>query len=58
MEWVLQVADEFDDAVGALRHGCLKVTAEVGMLWDGTRVLLAAVGTALKHTVRRRQTAR
>jgi len=30
MEWVLQVADEFDDAYGALRHGWLGLAAEVG----------------------------
>ena len=30
MEWMLQVADEFDDALGVLRHGCYGVVAEVG----------------------------
>jgi hypothetical protein len=30
MEWVLQVADEFDDAVGALRHRWLGFNAEIG----------------------------
>jgi len=58
MEWVLQVADEFDDAVGAMRHGCLKVTAEMAMLRDGTRALLAGLGMALKRTALRRRTAR
>jgi len=29
MEWVLQVADEFDDAIGVLRHGWLGVTGEL-----------------------------
>ncbi len=38
MEWMLQVADEFDDAFGALRHGCYGVVAEVGS------VLLAGLG--------------
>jgi hypothetical protein len=56
MEWVLQVVDEFDDAVGALRHGCLKMSVEVGMLWDGARMRLTGVGTALKHTALRRRT--
>jgi hypothetical protein len=37
MEWVLQVADEFDDAVGMLRHRSLGLAAEVGA------VLLAAL---------------
>jgi hypothetical protein len=52
MEWVLQVADEFDDAVGALRHGCLKASAEVGMWWSGARVLLTGLGAVLKRTAR------
>ena len=30
MEWVLQVADEVDDAFGVLRHGWLGLVAEVG----------------------------
>jgi hypothetical protein len=30
MEWVLQVADEFDDALGALRHRWLGFNAEIG----------------------------
>jgi hypothetical protein len=38
MEWVLQVADEFDDAFGVLRHGCLGLVAEIGA------VSLAAFG--------------
>ncbi len=32
MEWLLQVADEFDDVFGALRHGWLGVNAELGAL--------------------------
>jgi len=32
MEWVLQVADEFDDALGVLRHGWLGLVAEIGAL--------------------------
>jgi hypothetical protein len=38
MEWVLQVADEFDDALALLRHGWLGVVAEFGA------VSLAAFG--------------
>ncbi|MGO9512027.1 MAG: hypothetical protein ACLP2F_00090 [Steroidobacteraceae bacterium] len=38
MEWVLQVVDEFDDAVGALRHGWLGLHAEIGA------VLFAGIG--------------
>jgi hypothetical protein len=30
MEWVLQVADEFDDAFSVLRHGWLGLAAEIG----------------------------
>jgi len=30
MEWVLQVADEFDDALGALRHRWLGFNAQIG----------------------------
>ena len=37
MEWMLQVVDELDDALGVLRHGCFGLFAEVG-----TSVLAAA----------------
>jgi hypothetical protein len=30
MEWMLQVVDELDDALGVLRHGCYGLLAEVG----------------------------
>ena len=30
MEWVLQVADEFDDALGALRHRWLGFNVQMG----------------------------
>jgi hypothetical protein len=39
MEWMLQVADEVDDALGVLRHGWLGVAAELGS------VMLAGGGT-------------
>ena len=29
MEWMLQVVDEFDDAFGVLRHGCLGLIADI-----------------------------
>jgi hypothetical protein len=45
MEWVLQVVDEFDDAIAALRHGCLGLNAEIGAL------LSAAVGFAAAVTL-------
>ena len=32
MEWVLQAVDEFDDAIGALRHGWLGLHVEIGAL--------------------------
>jgi len=35
MEWMLQVVDEFDDAVGALRLCSLGLAAEFGMLAAG-----------------------
>jgi hypothetical protein len=32
MEWMLQVVDEFDDALSLIRHGWLGLIAEVGAL--------------------------
>ena len=32
MEWMLQVVDEFDDAVGALRQYALGLQADVGLM--------------------------
>jgi hypothetical protein len=40
MEWMLQVADELDDAVGLLRFGGSALVAEIGVL------LLAGLGIA------------
>jgi len=37
MEWVLQVADEVDDALAALRHGWLGLHAHLGALWGAAR---------------------
>jgi hypothetical protein len=36
MEWMLQVADEIDDAVGALRLYSLGLAAEIGLIVGGT----------------------
>jgi hypothetical protein len=30
MEWMLQVIDEIDDAIGAVRHGWVGFTAPIG----------------------------
>ena len=35
MEWMLQVLDEIDDAVGALRLCCVGLAAEIGLLVAG-----------------------
>jgi hypothetical protein len=32
MEWMLQVVDEIDDAISALRHCSLGLAAELGLL--------------------------
>jgi hypothetical protein len=40
MEWMLQVVDEIDDAVGALRFGWSGLLAEIGVL------LLVVLGIA------------
>ena len=37
MEWVLQVADEVDDAVAALRHRWLGLNGEMGALMAALR---------------------
>jgi hypothetical protein len=36
MEWMLQVADEIDDAVGALRLYSVGLAAEIGLVVGGT----------------------
>jgi hypothetical protein len=41
MEWMLQVVDEFDDAVGAVRHHAMGFSADIG------RTLAAAAGAAV-----------
>jgi hypothetical protein len=47
MEWMLQVADEVDDAFGVLRHGWLGVAAEVGsVILAGGGIAAALAGCA------------
>jgi hypothetical protein len=41
MEWVLQVADEIDDAIGAMRHGWIGLTAPIV-------ALMSSIGAALR----------
>ena len=54
MEWMLQVVDEFDDAVSALRHGWLGINAEIGVwLFAGLAIgaLLAALALGAEPSV-------
>ena len=46
MEWILQVADEIDDAIGALRLWSLGLAAEIGLLAAGALGILA-IGAAI-----------
>jgi hypothetical protein len=46
MEWILQVADEIDDAIGALRLCSVGLAAEAGLLAAGGLGLLA-IGAAI-----------
>jgi hypothetical protein len=46
MEWMLQVADEIDDAVGALRQCSLGLGAEIGMAAAGV-LGIGAIGAAV-----------
>jgi hypothetical protein len=46
MEWVLQVVDEIDDAIGVLRHGSLGIRAQIGVLLAAMLTAAAATGTA------------
>ena len=46
MEWVLQVVDEIDDAIGVLRHGWLGIRAQIGVLLAAMLAAAAATGTA------------
>jgi hypothetical protein len=46
MEWMLQVVDEIDDAVGALRLCALGLSAEIGLLAAGA-LGIGAIGAAI-----------
>jgi hypothetical protein len=46
MEWMLQVVDEIDDAVGAVRLWSLGAAAEVGLLVAGG-LGIGAIGAAI-----------
>jgi hypothetical protein len=46
MEWMLQVVDEIDDAVGALRQWCVGLGAEIGIAPFGA-LGLGAIGAAV-----------
>jgi hypothetical protein len=46
MEWMLQVVDEIDDAVGALRLCSLGLCAEIGLVVAGS-LGIGAIGAAL-----------
>jgi hypothetical protein len=41
MEWVLQLVDEIDDAVGAARHGWLGLNAQFDLLFGSVAGLAA-----------------
>jgi hypothetical protein len=43
MEWMLQVVDEIDDAVGAVRLCCVGIAAESGLA-----AIVLSLGAALK----------
>ncbi len=46
MEWLLQVVDEFDDALSAARHGWLGVSSEGSLLLAGAGIGAAAIALA------------
>jgi hypothetical protein len=46
MEWMLQVMDEVDDAIGALRLCCAGLAAEIGLVAAGG-LGLGAIGAAI-----------
>ena len=46
MEWMLQVLDEIDDAVGAVRLSCVGLAAEIGLAAAGC-LGIAAIGVAV-----------
>jgi hypothetical protein len=46
MEWMLQVVDEIDDAIGALRLCSLGLAAEIGLVVAGS-LGIGAIGAAV-----------
>lgn len=46
MEWMLQVVDEIDDAVGVLRHCSLGLASEIGLAAAGA-LGIGAIGAAV-----------
>jgi hypothetical protein len=46
MEWILQVVDEIDDAISALRLCSVGVAAEIGLAAAGS-LGIAAIGAAI-----------
>lgn len=46
MEWILQVVDEIDDAVGALRLCSVGLAAEIGLVVAGS-LGISAIGAAV-----------
>ena len=41
MEWVLQLVDEIDDAIGAARHGWLGLNAQFEVLFGSVTAVAA-----------------
>jgi hypothetical protein len=46
MEWMLQVVDEFDDALSALRHQAMGFYWEIGMTLAGIAAMVAMIAAA------------
>jgi hypothetical protein len=46
MEWMLQVVDEIDDALGAVRHWSMGTAAEIGLVVAGG-LGIGAIGAAI-----------
>jgi hypothetical protein len=47
MEWMLQVVDELDDAVGAVRHQAMGFGAEIGTTLAGAAVIAVIIAAAM-----------
>jgi hypothetical protein len=53
MEWMLQVVDEIDDAIGALRQCSLGLAAELGLLASAS-LWIAAFAALFRTPIGRR----